>query len=138
FTFHGIFSVFLFLLPAWVGIATLVVPLQIGAGRLAFPRLQTMTLWLTIVGGGLICATPFVPGVKRLGVGWNLLHPIPEGGGFPGRAVEYLALGIALVLAATVAASANLVVTIIKLRAPGLTTRRLPLFSWSVLVSGFV
>lgn len=138
FTFHGTFSVFLFLLPAWIGVATLVVPLQIGAGRLAFPRLQTMTLWLTIVGGALITATPFIHGAKRIISGWALHRPIPEGAAFRGEAVEYLVLGIAVVLAAAVAASANLIVTIIKLRAPGLTARRMPLFSWSVLVSGMV
>ncbi len=138
FTFHGTFSVFLFLLPAWVGLATMVVPLQIGAGRLAFPRLQTMCLWLTVVGGGLITATPFVPGAKRIISGWALSQPIPGGANFRGDAVEYLVLGIAVVLAATVAAAANLVVTIVKLRAPGLTARRMPLFSWSALVSGFV
>ena len=138
FTFHGTFTVFLFLLPAWIGVATMVVPLQIGAGRLAFPRLQTMTLWLTVVGAGLICATPFIRGAKRIVSGWALSRPVPEGPNFRGDAVEYLVLGIAVVLAAAVAASANLIVTIVKLRAPGLTARRLPLFTWSVLVSGMV
>ncbi len=138
FTFHGAFSVFLFLLPAWIGVATMVVPLQIGASRLAFPRLHTMTLWLTVVGGALITATPFIRGAKRIISGWALNRPIPEGANFRGDAVEFLVLGIAVVLAAAVAASANLVVTIIKLRAPGLTTRRMPLFTWSVLISGMV
>lgn len=138
FTFHGTFSVFLFLIPAWIGVATMVVPLQIGAGRLAFPRLQTMTLWLTVVGAGLVSATPFIQGAKRITTGWALDRPIPEGAAFRGKAIEYLLLGVVVILAAAVAASANLIVTIVKLRAPGLTARRMPLFSWSVLVSGAV
>jgi cytochrome c oxidase subunit 1 len=62
FTYHGTVSVFLFLLPAWIGVATAVVPLQIGAARLAFPRLQTLCLWLTIIGTGMVVASPFAPG----------------------------------------------------------------------------
>jgi heme/copper-type cytochrome/quinol oxidase subunit 1 len=69
---------------------------------------------------------------------WTFDRPIPEGFAFRGRAVDFLVLGIAVVLAAAVVAAANLLVTIVRLRAPGLTARRLPLFSWSVLVSAGV
>jgi len=138
FTFHGSYLVFLFLLPAWVGVATAVVPLQIGAARLAFPRLQTLAFWLTAVGGMLMSFAPFAGGARRITSGWALNSPVPEGAGFAGDAVEFLVLGIAVVLVAVVLAVANLLVTIVKFRAPGLTTRRLPVFSWSVLVGGSV
>jgi cytochrome c oxidase subunit 1 len=138
FTYHGAVSVFLFLLPTWIGLATAIVPLQIGASRLAFPRLQTLALWLTIFGGGLVVASPFVDGGKRVLSGWALNSPIPQGRGYRGDGVEYLLLGLALVLAAAILATANLLTTLVKLRAEGLTPRRLPLFSWSVLVGGTV
>lgn len=138
FTFHGSYLVFLFLLPAWVGIATAVVPLQIGAARLAFPRLQTLAFWLTAVGGLMMSLAPFTSGSRRITSGWALNSPVPEGAGFTGDAVEFLVLGIAVVLVAVVLAVVNLLVTIIKLRAPGLTSRRLPFFTWSVIVGGSV
>lgn len=138
FTFHGSILVFLFLLPAWTGLATAMVPLQIGAARLAFPRLQALALWLTVVGGGLMVAAPFVDGGRRVVSGWTLNYPIPAGGVFRGDGVEYLLLGVAIVLGAAVLSAANLVTTIAQLRAPGLTSRRIPLFTWSVLVSSAV
>lgn len=138
FTFHGSFLIFLFLIPAWIGVATAIVPLQIGSGRLAFPRLQTMALWLTVGGGALVAASPFIHGARHLTSGWALDQPIPTGAAFKGKAIEFFVLGIALVLAATVLATANLITTIAKFRAPGLTTKRIPLFSWSVVVSGAI
>jgi cytochrome c oxidase subunit 1 len=133
FTYHGIFLVFLFLLPAWIGLATAVVPLQIGATRVAFPRLQATTLWLTVAGAGLIVASPFVEGGQRVVSGWTLSDPVPAG--VAGRGVDYLILGLALVLVAGILAAACTITTIVKLRAPGLTFGRLPFFTWSVLVS---
>jgi cytochrome c oxidase subunit 1 len=138
FTYHGTVLVFLFLVPAWVGLATAIVPLQIGAARLAFPRLQSLALWLTVVGGAFVVASPWVRGGKRVVSGWTLSYPVPEGRGFRGDSVEFLVLGLAIVLGAAVLAVANLMTTIVKLRPEGMTTRRLPLFSWSVLVSGAV
>lgn len=138
FTYHGIFLVFLFLLPAWTGLATAIVPLQIGATRLAFPRLHATTLWLTVVGAGLIVASPLVNGGKRVLGGFSLTDPLPVGPAFAGDGVDYLVLGLGLVVVAAVLAAAGLITTIVKLRAPGLTMRRLPLFSWSVLVSSSV
>lgn len=138
FTYHGSVLVFLFLLPAWIGVATAVVPLQIGAARLAFPRLQTLCLWLTVIGAGMVIASPFAPGGRAMVSGWTLDSPIPERLAVRGDAVEFLLLGLAVVLGAAVLAAANLLATILRMRAEGLTTWRLPLFSWSVLVSGIV
>jgi len=137
FTLHGTFGVFGFLAPVWVGIATAVVPLQIGAARLAFPRLQALALWMVVAGGTLMATSPFVKGGKVVS-GWSLSSPIPEGRAFRGHGPDLLILGLGLVAVALVLASANLVVTVIKMRVPGLTLRRTPLFSWSVLVSGSV
>lgn len=137
FTLHGVLAVFGFLAPAWVGLATAVVPLQIGSSRLAFPRLQALSLWLVVGGGTMMATSPFVKGGDVVS-GWALSSPIPEGPAFRGNGPDLLILGLGVVAIALVLASANLVVTVVKLRAPGLTLRRTPLFSWSVLVAGAV
>jgi len=137
FTLHGVLGVFGFLAPVWVGLATAVVPLQIGATRLAFPRLQSLALWLVVVGGALIVASPFPKGAQVIS-GWTLSNPIPSGATLRGDGPDLLILGLAVVTVALVFAAVNLAVTVLKMRAPGLTLRRTPLFSWSVLVSSSV
>lgn len=135
FTMHGTLSVFLFLLPVWLGIGSAVVPLQIGAARLAFPRLHAMSLWVFVAGGAMVAAAPLASDVFH---GWTLSDPIPEKLGFGGRGPDLLLLGLSLVCLAAVLVMVNLIVTILQLRAPGLTMRRMPMFSWSILVSGAV
>jgi len=137
FTMHGVLGVFGFLGPVWVGLATAVVPLQIGATRLAFPRLQSLALWLVVVGGAMIVASPFMEGAKVIN-GWALSTPIPDGPSSAGHGPDLLILGLAVVATALVLAAVNLAVTVLKMRAPGLTLRRTPLFSWSVLVSSSI
>ncbi|MDQ6796615.1 MAG: cbb3-type cytochrome c oxidase subunit I, partial [Actinomycetota bacterium] len=137
FTLHGILGVFGFLAPVWVGLATAVVPLQIGATRLAFPRVQSLSLWLVVVGGAMVVASPFANGAEVIS-GWTLTDPIPSGATLRGDGPDLLILGLGVVVAALVLAAVNLAVTILKMRAPGLTLRRTPLFSWSVLVSSSV
>lgn len=138
FTYHGVFLVFLFLLPAWIGLATAIVPLQIGATRQAFPRLHAFCLWTTVAGAALMVSFPLMGGGSRVVSGWTLLDPIPVGEEFSGRGVDYLVVGLGLVLVAAVLASAGLIATIARMRAPGLRLRQIPLFSWSSLVSSAV
>jgi cytochrome c oxidase subunit 1 len=135
FTMHGTMSVFLFLLPVWLGLGSAVVPLQIGAARMAFPRLHAMALWVFLAGGAMVVCAPMASDVFH---GWTLSDPIPEKLGLPGRGPDLLLLGLSLVCLAAVLVMVNLVVTIVQLRAPGLTLRRIPMFSWSILVSGAV
>lgn len=137
FTLHGVFGIFLFLAPAWIGVATAMVPLQIGASRLAFPRLQAFSLWLLVAGAAAIVASPFAPGNKVVN-GWALNTPLAEGKAYSGDALDLLILGLITVGAALLVAAVNLIVTIVKFRAPGLTQRRSPIFTWSVLVSSAV
>ncbi len=135
FTMHGTFSVFLFLLPVWLGLGSAIVPLQVGAARIAFPRLHAMSFWVFVIGGAMVAAAPAVSDVFS---GWALGSPIPEKLGVRGNGPDFLILGLALVCLAAVLVSVNILVTILQLRAPGLTLRRVPLFSWSMLVSGAV
>jgi heme/copper-type cytochrome/quinol oxidase subunit 1 len=135
FTMHGTMSVFLFLLPVWLGLGSAVVPLQVGAARLAFPRLHAMSLWVFVAGGAMVVAAPMASDVFS---GWTMGDPIPEKLGLPGRGPDLLLLGLSLVCLAAVLVMVNLLVTIFQLRAPGLTMRRVPMFTWSMLVSGAV
>jgi len=135
FTMHGVLSVFLFLLPVWLGLGSAVVPLQIGASRLAFPRLHSMAFWLFLGGGAMVVAAPAVSDVFA---GWTLSDPIPEMLGLRGQGPDFLLLGLCLVCVAAILVIVNVLVTILQLRAPGMTLRRVPVFSWSVMVSGAV
>jgi len=135
FTMHGVVSVFLFLLPVWLGLASAIVPLQIGAARLAFPRLHAMAFWIFLTGGAMVVAAPALSDVFH---GWALSDPIPVKLGLPGQGPDMLLLGLVLVCMAAVLVVINIVVTILQLRAPGMTLRRVPVFSWSIMVSGAV
>jgi cytochrome c oxidase subunit I len=135
FTLHGTFSVFLFLLPVWLGLASAIVPLQIGAARLAFPRLHALSFWLFLFGGIMVAAAPALSDVFH---GWALSDPIPVRLGLRGQGPDLLLLGLVAVCMAAVLVIVNLVVTVLQLRAPGMTLRRVPVFSWSMMVSGAV
>jgi heme/copper-type cytochrome/quinol oxidase subunit 1 len=135
FTMHGVMSVFLFLLPVWLGLGSAIVPLQIGAARLAFPRLHAMSFWLFLGGGAMVVAAPMASDIFH---GWALDDPIPVKLGLPGQGPDLLLLGLVLVCMAAVLVVVNIVVTILQLRPPGMTLRRVPIFSWSIMVSGAV
>ncbi|HUR23138.1 MAG TPA: cbb3-type cytochrome c oxidase subunit I [Acidimicrobiales bacterium] len=135
FTLHGVFSVFLFLLPVWLGLASAIVPLQVGAARLAFPRLHAMSFWMFLTGGVMVSLAPAMSDVFH---GWALDDPIPVKLGLPGQGPDFLLLGLILVCMAAVVVVVNLIVTVLQLRPPGMTLRRVPIFSWSMMVSGAV
>ena len=135
FTMHGVMMVFLFLLPLWLGLVTAMVPLQIGATRMAFPRVHALSLWLFLGGAGMVVAAPIVSDVVG---GWTLSGPLPIGPGFTGEGIDVLILGLVLVSVAAVTVAINVLVTVLQLRAPGLTMARIPMFSWSATVSSAV
>ena len=135
FTMHGMMSVFLFLLPVWLGLGSAIVPLQVGASRVPFPRLHAMSFWLFLAGGAMVVLAPTQSDVFH---GWTLSDPIPVRLGLRGQGPDLLLLGLALVCVAAILVIVNVIVTILQLRAPGLTLRRVPIFSWSMMVSGAV
>src|SRR5438067_8217663 len=91
-TFHGTFSFFLFLLPAWVGLAFAIVPLQLGAPRLALPRLAAITAWLYVAAAGFLIATAFVQRGAPSN-GWSMDYPVPIHG-VSGRGGDLWILGV--------------------------------------------
>ena len=136
FSLHSSVSALLFLPPAWVGLATYVVPLQIGAGRLALPRLHAFAAWLFLLGGTLLVAAYILGPPVGLGIADAIPAPSPPGGADNPNALAIVAMG--MVAVAMVLAAVDLAVTVLKLRTPGLTLRRLPMFSWASLVSSLV
>ena len=133
FSLHATVSSLLFLGPAWIGLATYVVPLQLGAGRLALPRLHAFAAWLFLFGGALLVLAYLLGPPAGLGIADARPMVAPDGGA--GHANALAIVSMALVASATVLAAVSLAVTILKLRTPGLTLRRLPMFSWATLVT---
>jgi heme/copper-type cytochrome/quinol oxidase subunit 1 len=130
---HATVSTYLFLVPAWLGLATFLVPLQIGSPRLAFPRLQAFSLWLFLFAGGLL-VTAFIMGRPAdLGLISRLPTEAPGSGADTDASLAIVSLGLAAV--SFLLASMNLAVTVLKLRTEGLTLLRLPMFTWATLIT---
>ena len=136
FSLHATVTALLFLPPAWIGLATYVVPLQIGSGRLALPRLHAFAAWLFLLGGALMVAGYILGPPVGLGLANSVPTAAPAHGANNANALVIVAM--AMVATATVLAAVDLAVTVLKLRTPGLTLRRLPMFSWATLVSSLV
>ena len=136
FTMHGTTMIFFVAMPVLTGLANYLVPLMIGASDVAFPRLNALSLWL-LISGGLLLYFSFVAGGAPA-AGWFNYAPLSEKPYSSTMGVDYYALGLLIAGIGSVVAAINLIVTIIKYRAPGLTIRRLPLFVWMVLVTQFL
>ncbi len=132
-TFNGLFSVhaslmiFLFIIPVFAGIANYVLPLMIGAPDMAFPRLNALSYWLLPIAGIMMLASFFAPG-GSFATGWTAYAPLstdtPLGQTFFSMAVQFAG-------ASSVATALNFLVTIITMRAPGMTFWRMPLLVWA-------
>jgi cytochrome c oxidase subunit I len=136
FTMHGTTMIFLVVMPMLIGIGTYFVPLMIGARDMAFPRLNAMSLWLLLFGGMLLYYSFIAGGASA--AGWFAYTPLSERPFSPTQGVDYWAAGLLVSGIGTVAAGVNLITTILALRTPGMTMRRLPLFVWMTLVNGFL
>ena len=129
-TMHGLIMIFWFLSPIAIGLANYFVPLQIGAKDLAFPRLNAMSYWLYLSGGVLALLSFFVPG-GTASAGWTTYQPLAVLTLGNGPTLAYL--GMVLLAASVTLGSVNFLVSIIWLRAPGLSLSKLPMFTWFML-----
>jgi cytochrome c oxidase subunit I len=144
FTMHGTTMIFLFVMPMLVGFGNYVVPLMIGARDMAFPRLNAFGYWI-ILFGGLFLSSSFLFG-QAPNDGWFSYAPLTEltnqcGNAVtctPGLNMDFWALGILMLGISSIAGALNFVVTILRLRAPGMTINRMPLFTWMTLVTSFL
>jgi len=131
---HGTFMVFFFTIPIMAGIANYVVPIQIGARDMAFPRLNAVSFWMLVPAGGLMLASLFLQGGSAA-AGWTSYPPLANRQFSPGPGVDLWILGLHLAGAASIMGGINFVVTILNLRSPGMTMFKMPMFCWAVLIT---
>ncbi len=136
FTMHGTTMIFLVAMPVLFGLANYIVPLQIGARDMAFPRLNAYSFWL-VPFGGILLHFSFLSGGAPA-VGWFAYAPLSETPYSPQAGVDYWALSLLVLGIGSVGANINFIVTVLCSRAPQMTLRRLPLFSWMIFVNAFL
>ncbi|HUP47400.1 MAG TPA: cbb3-type cytochrome c oxidase subunit I [Thermoanaerobaculia bacterium] len=131
---HGTVMVFLAIVPLAVGaFGNYIVPLQIGAPDMAFPKLNMTSYWVYAVGGVVMMASFFMPG-GAANSGWTSYPPLSVIG--PGQ--TWWLIGMVFLITSSLLGSVNFIVTIIQLRAKGMTYMRLPFFVWAQLVTAFL
>lgn len=136
FTMHGTTMVFLVVMPMLFGFANYFVPLQIGARDMAFPRMNAWSFWLLAFGGLLLYFSFFAGAVPD--TGWFSYAPLTEKPFSMGQGVDYWILGLLVTGIGSIATGLNLIVTVAKLRAPGMKPMRIPVFTWMSLITGFI
>ncbi len=136
FTMHGTTMIFLVVMPLLLGFANYIVPLQIGARDMAFPRLNAFSYWLLLFGG-ILLYWGFLNGTPP-DTGWFSYAPLSERPFTLESSVDYWALGLLVTSFGTIATGVNMLVTIVKLRAPGMGWFQMPVFSWMSLVTAFL
>ena len=136
FTMHGTTMVFLVVMPLAAAFANYIVPLQIGARDVAFPRMNALGLWIFVVGGIFLNLSWFTGGGADCG--WFCYAPNSGLAYSPGHGVDYYAIGLQIAGIASLVGSVNLIVTILNMRAPGMELRHMPIFTWMILVVQFL
>ena len=137
FTMHGTIMLLLFATPLFAGFANALVPLQIGAPDVAFPRLNMFAYWLYLLGG-LIAVAGFLTPDGAASFGWFAYTPLSNAVYSPGLGGDLWVFGLVLTGFGTILGSVNFITTVICLRAPGMTMFRLPMFTWTVLVTSLM
>ncbi|MFL2987819.1 MAG: cytochrome c oxidase subunit I [Candidatus Poriferisodalaceae bacterium] len=136
FTMHGTTMVFLVIMPLAAAFANYIVPLQIGARDVAFPRMNALGLWLFVFGGIFLNLSWFLGGGPD--GGWFAYAPNTGVTFSPGAGMDFYALGLQIAGIASLVGAINLIVTVLNMRAPGMTMLRMPVFTWMILVVQFL
>ncbi|WP_018296597.1 cytochrome c oxidase subunit I [Corynebacterium lubricantis] len=137
FTIHGTMMLLGFATPIVWGFANFVVPLQIGAPDVAFPRLNAFGLWITTAGGLLILAGFLTPG-GAADFGWTMYAPLSSSDSTPGVGANLWILGVGMLGIGTIASAINMMTTMLTMRAPGMTMFRMPVFCWTIFITGIM
>nr|WP_245880338.1 cytochrome c oxidase subunit I [Streptomyces zhaozhouensis] len=135
FTMHGTVMLLLFATPLFAGFANWIMPLQIGAPDVAFPRLNMLAYWLYLFGGLIAVGGFFTPN-GAASFGWFAYSPLSDAIRSPGVGADMWVMGLALSGFGTILGAVNFITTIICMRAPGMTMFRMPIFTWNVLLTG--
>ncbi len=136
FTAHGVIMIFFMAMPFVIGLMNVVMPLQIGARDVAFPYLNSMSFWLTAAGAILVNVSLIVGEFAH--TGWLAYPPLSELGYSPGVGVDYYIWALQISGLGTLLSGVNLITTIFKMRAPGMTLMRMPVFVWTTLLANML
>jgi cytochrome o ubiquinol oxidase subunit 1 len=131
FTAHGVIMIFFVAMPLVTGLMNYVVPLQIGARDVAFPFLNNFSFWMTAFGGGLVMVSLFIGEFAR--TGWLAYPPLSGILASPDVGVDYYIWSLQIAGVGTLLSGVNLIATIVKMRAPGMTMMKMPVFTWTAL-----
>ncbi len=136
-TAHGAIMLFLFIIPIFAGIANYVLPIMIGAPDMAFPRLNALSYWMLLFGGFVFLAS-FPIGAAASG--WTNYAPLSSMGGKEGLTIGQLlfVLGVQLIGTSSIMTAINFIVTIVAMRAPGMTMWKMPLLVWANLTTSLL
>ncbi len=137
FTVHGTIMMLLFATPTFTGFANAVMPLQIGAPDVAFPRLNALTYWVYLFGG-LMVVSGFLTANGSASFGWFAYAPLNGAVYTPGVGADLWVMGLVVSGLSTILGSVNFITTIVCLRAPGMTLFRMPIFTWNVLFTSIL
>jgi cytochrome c oxidase subunit 1 len=137
FTIHGTIMMLLFATPLFTGLANAVMPLQIGAPDVAFPRLNAFTYWVYLFGG-LTVLSGFLTPNGAASFGWFAYAPLNSAVRTPGAGGDLWVMGLVVAGLSTILGSVNFITTIVCLRAPGMTMFRMPIFTWNVLFTSIL
>ena len=131
FTAHGVIMIFFVAMPLVTGLMNLVVPLQIGARDVAFPFLNNFSFWMTVGGAVTVMMSLFVGEFAR--TGWLAYPPLSNIAYSPGVGVDYYIWALQIAGVGTLLSGINLIATIVKMRAPGMSLMKMPVFTWTSL-----
>ena len=137
FTMHGTLMLLMFATPLFAGFANVIMPLQIGAPDVAFPRLNAFAFWMYLFGS-LVAISGFLTPQGAASFGWTAYAPLSNTTFTPGAGGNLWVLGLGLQGFGTILGSVNFITTVITMRAPGMTMFRMPIFTWNVLVTGIL
>ncbi len=136
FTAHGVIMIFFVAMPLVTGLMNYIVPLQIGARDVSFPFLNNFSFWMTAAGATLIMISLFVGEFAR--TGWLAYPPLSGADYSPGTGMDYYLWGLQVAGVGTTLSGINLIVTIVKMRAPGMKLMRMPIFTWTSLCTNIL
>src|SRR3978361_599328 len=137
FTMHGTIMLLLFATPLFSGFANAIMPLQIGAPDVAFPRLNMLSYWLYLFGG-LVTVSGFLSPSGAASFGWFAYTPLSDSVNSPGVGGDLWIMGLYMAGLGTILGSVNFITTILTMRAPGMTMFRMPIFTWNIFVTSIL
>jgi cytochrome c oxidase subunit 1 len=137
FTIHGSVMVYLFAVPFGFGLANYLVPLQIGAPDLAFPRLNAFSYWLYVIGGAVMLFG-FLADGGAASFGWFAYPPLSGAAGTPGLGADLWIASIILTGTSGTLTAVNVIATVTMMRTPGMTLFRMPILTWNMFITAFM